>query len=385
MGNEYIQSAADGPEHLYSLATRSSNAVYIMLVNHSREEEERTTIKLTGFAAAAQGEVAVYSQREYFWNHLTREIEWNRGPRVLPLTTGNSFSVTVPPFSVKFIKIPSASKPGLSQLALHHQKALGDAGDPLLRIQAPKESYAGQPIECWVRAYRTGSQESYLKELPDAALQVTGPASIGRSAARLKEAAGRFFVTASAPGLVTVKANSGDLSAKVRIMIKESISTPKVIWDFEEEKPGAGYKSDYLLSTDASQVANRRVARIDLDKAPPATKEKRLVLMLHSIPREIDRSRVRGFFFKMKVEPGLTSTDPAAGVDIILQSEANYWMPQGKVKFLKCEGAWKEYKFEFSEEHQKAAYKLLCAWLVISTKAPVTGTVYVDKVGLLIR
>ncbi len=383
MGNEYISSSSNAPAHVYTLATRSNNAVYLMLVNKSREQEANITVKLANFTPAAQGEAATLSQREYFWNHLENKIEWNRGPRVLPLATGASFDVELPPFCVKFVKVPSASKPGVSKLALSQQQQLAAPGNPELKIQAPRESYAGQPIECWVRAYRAGTKNSYLKELPDATLVVNG-ARADKAKARLKEAAGRFFVTADKPGLVTLTATSAALTAKAQIKIKESVIVPRVVWDFEEDPP-ANCSSHYKLSMDTSQVANRGVARIDLENAPAPTDEKRTVLSLRRIPGDINRARIRGVTFKMKVEPGFSSSDADAGVDILCQSEANWWMPLGRIKLSACEGEWKDYTFEFSAEHQKAAYKLNHFWLVLSSDASVNATVYIDEVGFLIR
>ena len=58
MGNEYIASKSDAPAHVYSLATRSNNAVYLMLVNTSRDKEATITVDLANFRAAAQGEAA---------------------------------------------------------------------------------------------------------------------------------------------------------------------------------------------------------------------------------------------------------------------------------------------------------------------------------------
>ncbi len=388
MGDSLLDCSVEGADALHVYATASKDAVYVMLMNSSPDDAVEATVELSGFEPAAQGERALLSHRGCFWNGLEHRADWSEGPTVLPLDVGTSLKVEAPPYSIECIRVPSAAKPGISEQARRDAAARQKpAGTPDLHIQIAKTEFSDTPLEGWVRAYKAGTDEPYPGPLPAAKIEVTGPGSADRAEARLAEAAGRFILSASAPGEVTVKASVDGAEASATVEFRPSEPHPRVIWEFEQPTLGRGYSSSWKLSTDDSVRPNQRVARIDLDGAVNDQQHQELLVINAFPPRDqLDRANIRGVFFDMMVSPDLKCEDPNAHVDVVMQSTGDYWMLLGSVPLKDSNGKWSTYTFPVTQPgHIRAMPFAFNVYLALRANKPATGTVYIDKAGLMVR
>lgn len=387
-GDRLLQSTADRQGVVYSLASRDDAAVYVQLINPNQDHEAVVQLQLNGFQAADRGERAMLTSREYYWNSLTSVPSWSQDPRIELLKTGNSFEVTLPPFSLTHVRIPSASTPALTARAqdLQPQPA---GGQVELKFVLPEDIYVGDRVEGTVQAFLAGTDAPYPAALPAAALSSTPAGTMDRTEARLAEAAGRFFVTAKEPGTLTVKAAVQGATVEKTLNVKSSVPRPAVYWFFD--KPSLSEKevfsSEYQLTADPNVRPNKDVARIELPKegAVPNEKQRTLFMVRQLPPREkLDRSNIRGAVFDMMCK-GISSEDPNASVMVVMQSPANYWMVLGHVP-LKNSDKWETHQVVTENpKHMSAMASTYNLWLVLSSSKPVTGTVYFDRIGLMVR
>jgi hypothetical protein len=388
MGDSFVPASVDGQGPLHAYATTSDDALYVMLINAAPDDAVEATVDLTGFEPATQGERALLSYRGYFWNSQEHRPDWSDGPTVLPIDVGKGFQVEAPPMSVQCIRVPSAAKPGISEQArLDAAAARKPAGAPELRIQVAGTEFSDTPLEGWVRAYKAGTDQPYSVPLPPAKLEVTGPASADRAEVRLAEAAGRFVLRASAPGGVTLKASVEGAETSAKVEFKASVPHPRVLWDFEQPTLGRGYSSSWKLSTDDSVRPNQRVARIDLDSVVNDQQHQELLVISAFPPRnQLDRANIRGVFFDLMVSPDLKCDDPNAHIDVVMQSTGDYWMVLGSVPLSGARGKWATCTFPVTQEgHIRAMPYAYNVYLALRASKPVTGTVYIDRAGLLVR
>ena len=110
-----------------------------------------------------------------------------------------------------------------------------------------------------------------------------------------------------------------------------------------------------------------------------------VLIRFSSIRDRVNREGIRGVIFDLKGSGNLQSDDPNAHVQVIVQSEADWWMDLGHIP-LKTIGDWKTIELMMTQEkHTKAAYQTVNIWLVLRSKSPVKGSVFIDKAGFLVR
>jgi hypothetical protein len=387
MADGVLECAVDGPDTLHVFATRSDDAVCLMAVNASEYEEATLQVTLDGFSPAAEGETALLSHRGVFWDRLDNRLLWSGGPQVDPVAVGPSFSVTVPPMAVECIRIPSADRPALSERAEQRRGMEGkDFGRAELRILTEDSGYEDTPVRGWVLAFMPGTDDPYPAPLPNARLSVAGPAAPERPEVRLAEAAGPFVLKPTGPGEATVTASLGNDSAAARVAFAASVPQPVVLWEFEAESLGRGYRSHWDLSTDDSIRANQRVARIDLKGVVPDQEHRELLVM--DIPRraQINRENIRGVFFDLSVSRDFQCADPNARIQIVMQSPADYWMQLGDVPLPKAGDRWQTHTVRITQEnHIRAVHAAYNVWFILHSEQPVTGAIFIDRAGLMVR
>jgi hypothetical protein len=393
VGDRLVAATPDGFTPLHTLASRSDDALNLMFVNTDPDREARVKARIDGFAPAAVGEKAAFSAREYFWNELTGKIEWSTGPKIEPLAIGPSaggpVNITVPPYAIVCVRIPSAGKPALSDRARQAQtRPAGEGGAAALRIILPAQAYAGDKIEGWVLATSAGTNRPYPLPLEPAALKVEGSADAkcDCAVARLAESAGRFHITPSAAGEFTVTASAGDLAASAKVAVRPSEPQPRVFWLFEQEKltKEDGYESDWPLTTDSSVRANQRVARVDL---PGEADKKSLLLRLTKFPGpdKLARENIRGVIVDLRTSADFACADPNAAIEVVMQSPADYWMSLGRIPLAKSEQWQTRTVTDTQDKHLKALPFATNVSFILRSNAPVKGAIFLDKIGFMVR
>jgi thiamine phosphate synthase YjbQ (UPF0047 family) len=390
MGDRLIP-ATSSHRAVYTAATRSNDALTVMLINTDRERDAKVNVQLSGFTPADTGEVARVTSREYHWNTQTRKPLWSNDPRIQTLKTGEAFEVTLSPYSMTYVRIPEKSKPGLSPMA---QKAAGTVrsaeGAVELRFIMPSEAYVGDQVPGELIALAAGSSQPYQGSIAPATLTTDGSATLESDQVRLPEAVGHFSVKPTGAGEMTITAQSGDARAAHKLTVKPSIPRPVVFWDFSKPPvtDSQVFTSNFTLKEDLTQRANRAVARVDFpaDGILPAEKKNEL-LKVDRMPGEqkLKQENIRGVIVDMMAAPSFASEDPNANVMVVMQSSANWWMVLGNIP-LNDAKEWKTYQFEIKQEdHIKAMPAAHNVIFLLNTTKPVKGSIYFDKVGFMVR
>jgi hypothetical protein len=384
VGNRLLRSEQSPAPAVQSFATLGEDGVVVQIVNTDHDRPAEVKVELRGFEAADAGEVAVFSTREYSWDRVTGKVRWSRMPTVTPIAASPSMSLAVPPFSVVYVRIPPTG--GTSDVwAKWSEPASIAQGAGRLAISLPRELYVGDKVEGWLVA--SSADGNSPAATADAALAVEG-ASLDRTTVRMAESAGRFYFVSDKPGQARVTATSGGMEAVCDVVVKAAVPQPRVYWFFQEPALTSemGYVTDWKVTTDDSVRANQRIARIDLDGTRPS-EQRRTLLRMQRMPEAavLDRSNVRGVAFDMCVSPDFACEDPNAVVQVVMQSPANWWMVIGQVK-LATARQWQTYRLVTDDPKHLEAMPFVhnLSFLIVAEK-PASGSVYLDRAGLMVR
>jgi hypothetical protein len=394
MGDRLIP-AKSSQHAVYTCASRSDEAVSVMLVNTDPERDAKVSVELSGadFTPAGSGELARVTSREYYWNLQRHRPQWSVGPHVEDVKTGGSFAVTLPPFSTTCVRVPSQSAAGSRWSNIAHNSANPQPpaqAQPELRFVMPAETYVGDQVSGDVVALAAGSEAPYAGSLVPGALTADGDVAFDRSAVRLSECVGHFSMQAKSAGDVTITVRSGDATAKHRMKVKPSVPRPVVFWDFSNPPvtDKETFKSDYTLVEDLTQRANRAVARVDLPAQGKLPVDKaNLLLRVDRLPEAdtLKKENIRGVIFDVMTSPDFECEDPNVGVLVVMQSPANWWMPLATIPLADAK-EWKTQQVDVkSPEHIKAMPSALNVMLILTANKPVKGSVYFDHVGFMVR
>ncbi|MEO0055453.1 MAG: Endoglucanase [Verrucomicrobiota bacterium] len=389
-GDQVLRPAVTGEDTLYSYASRDTDALYIMFVNPSNDRPANVEVELPGFLAGSLGEQITLSHREYFWNYRTHLPEWSQPPRASAIGVGDAFSVSVPPFSVSYVRVPTIGAPEESKFMQAQAPAANDKTAPRLRFMLPPEIFAGDRIAGYLHAEDAATGRPYAGNLPPATLKADGPVTLDRENVRLAETLGRFEFVANSAEPVTFRASVNGAEVTARIEPKSSEPRPLLIWDFQSQSPTEKglFESRYTLSADLNQRANKEVARIDFspDSVTLGDKEHKTIFRINRLPERsvLNRANIRGVFFDIKTL-GLATEDPNASVSVVMQSPANWWMVLGTVP-LAGNTDWKRHQVTFSrQDYVDAIASGYNIWFVLNTDKPLVGTILLDRIGFMAR
>jgi hypothetical protein len=389
MGYRLLQ-ATSSSKLIYTYASRSDDAVYVMLVNGDQDREAHVNVQLSGFTPAQTGELVTMTSREYFWNGDIKRPQWSNGPRSEALKTGQTFTATIAPFSVTYLRIPSQGTPAAAAGPSVAQKA--PEAKPELRLLLPGEVYVGDQIQGYVMAVQAGTDQPCPDVLSPADLSASGKAKFDRSHARLAESLGRFVVQPETAGEMTITADSGGVKVSKVMAVKPSVPRPVIFWDFTTPKATDKdvFHSDFVLSEDLTRRANRAVVRVDLPAGGAVTSEKtRQLLQVQRLPGpdKLKRENIRGVVFEVMTSSDFACDDPDARIEVAMQSPADWWMVLGSVK-LKDLKEWKSVQVDVTQEkHIKAMPSAGNVWFLLTNAKdkPAKGLVYFDHIGFMVR
>jgi hypothetical protein len=384
-GDKLLAALQEGSVSVRAVATRSDDAVYIMLINGDASRPADATINLNGFEPAAQGETATLSTETYFWNYLTQRVEWSLPPKISLVDTGVSFDVRVPAFSIVSVRVPSASHPELSSLAQNAQpNVAGRADNFRLRMILPSEAYPGDQVEGWVEAVDADSEAPCAGITEAAHIVVNGKGWLEPKEVGLAGAAGRFVLRAVAPGVVTVTATVETASASSTVTFKPAVPRPHIFWGFDEFRMN-DFHSDCVLKGDTSVRPNNCVARVDFPESP--AKQGGVLLRIDGLPGSdrLDLGNTRGVTFDLKTSADFSCGDPNARVDVVMQSRANWWMVLGSVP-LAGNKDWTTHRLvTVNGDYIKAMPFAGSLVFLFGAGQQVHGSVYLDNVGFMVR
>ena len=380
MGNELVATKLKGGDPITHFVTRSEEGLQIMLINTS--ESEDATIAIQSKDSASTGLLHTFSSAEYFWDPHRQKPLWSRPPSPRSVHLNEERQLQLPPFSINVLELPWRDP----VVTLPKPRVQNPAGTPQLSILLPTKAPADRPIEGWVVASHTQAQGPFLEQLPTVQLSLDGPAKISPTQVQLKNATAPFTLTPTGPGLVRVHANSGKLEATQIAQLKAIQERALIYWTFDNPIEQWNIRSTYPLSSESSIRPNQAVAAARLIHALPA-RDADLIFHFEPLPRdELPFENASGVIGKLRASHNLKCADPKARVNLILQSDANHWMPIGSIPLRAITGQWRQFAFTVKEhELLDAMSKLYAVRFQLQAEAPVNGDLYLDDLGFIFR
>lgn len=381
MGDQLVASTLKGNDNTYAVVTRDAERLYVMAVNISREESAQIGLSLPGISFAKEGRMATLSHREYFWDPYKHEPNWSRKPaeRRFPITG----KLEVPPYSARVFELP------LKGFGLRTTAAVGNTAINPLEILLPESAPVDLPVEGWVFLQDDPEDPKVGKQFDTAKLAIQGPAKVDVSSVRLGEAASRFFLLPTGAGTVTVRAEAGGAVVQRSVEIKPVRERTEIVWQFEDAPANWGAESSYKLVADDAVRPNQRVAAIVLDKNLPTEGSDKLVVF-SPLPDAVPKERIAGVVLDIGASTHFKCADKDVGVRVVLQSELDHWIELGSVRLEDVRGSWKTLEFKLPDpKYYPAMGKTYALFIQLyqndEKKVPVSGKVYLDNVGFILR
>ena len=379
MGSEMLKSDLSGMESVKSFVTRSDTGLQIMLINTSETDEATIAFQIKG-ASELEGQLHTYSSAEYFWDVHARKPLWTRPPTVRQIAVNHSPTITLPKFSINVLELPWTNQ-GTST----HRPA--SSADKLsLQLSLPDRVPADRAIEAWVIARDPEALLPYLQPIDTIQLSVDGPASLSQTSLELDNAVAAFTVTPKSAGEITIHARSGKNSASHSIELVALEERAYTNWTFDNPIYEWQAKSTFELGSESSVKPNQYVAAARLNGETPK-RDADLLFHFEPLPREkLSFANANGVTGQLRAAHNLKCADPKARINIILQSDANHWMPIGSIKISDIIGEWEPFTAKITKpEELDAMAKLYGLRFQIQSQAPITGDIYLDDLGFIFR
>ena len=161
-----------------------------------------------------------------------------------------------------------------------------------------------------------------------------------------------------------------------------------VQWTFDNPIEEWNIESSFDLDADPSIRPNQVVAVARLKKQSPQNHHD-LLFHFEPLPHKdlsFKLENISGIIGKLQATRNLKCADPRARIDIVLQSEANHWMPIGSIPLSELKGEWNDFEFRIQNpQHLEAVKKLYAIRIKIRAKQPVTGEFYLDDLGFILK
>ena len=380
MGNRLIAHAHRGADSLEIFTTRSDSAIQVMLINKSETEAATVRLNCRGNQAfAREGRQITFSHQEYFWDPHHHRPLWSNPPTVTAFAVEGAPVVMVPAFSIRVFEMPFTGEEPVSVLTDV------SIGEPSLRLVTPDTAPADLPLEVWLIAWDKERNTPYRGELGAVTVRMEGPVREQVVEVALDQSVGRFYIHADGSGQLDLKARAGDLLCEGSVQLEQVASRPLILWTFDNPVAEWGASGTFTIDMEPSVKPNEFVAEAVLDNAMPGNNTD-ILLLLEQFPDSLAKDRIGGVTGELQASPEFRCADPNARVNIILQSEADHWMMIGSVPLEQMRGRWEHFTFEIPDPRLlKAMKRLYAVRFQIESNAPVTGEIYFDNLGFLVR
>ncbi|VGO14513.1 Intracellular exo-alpha-(1-_5)-L-arabinofuranosidase 1 [Pontiella desulfatans] len=380
MGNQLVASELKGNGDAYAVVTRDDGRLYAMVVNVSRDAFAEIELDVPGVEFASEGRMATLSHREYFWDIYKHEPKWSRKPNEERFAIDGKLEV--PPYSARVFELPF--KGG----SVRPSGDTENAEIQPLEILLPESAPADQPVEGWVFLQNDPADAKVGRTFDAAKVSVEGPAGLDVATVWLGEAAGRFFLTPTGAGTATVRARAGEVSVEREIEILPVQERRQIIWQFEDAPANWNAETSYKLIGDDAVRPNQQVAAVVLDGDKPTSGNDRLAVF--SPPGSIDRKRIAGVVLDVGASSNFQCADKQVGIRVVLQSEMDHWIELGSLTLEEVRGKWKTLELRLPDPKYYAAMGKTYALFIQlyqndGKKVPVSGKVYLDNVGFVLR
>jgi len=374
MGNQLLETELKGVEQVYAYATRDAERLYVMLINVDRENAAVVDFAEPTLGLSGGGRMVTLSHREYFWDPYAHQPKWSRKPFEQDFRMDGTLEV--PPYSVRVFELPLKG-------ARFRSESAEELADEPFEIMLPERAPVDERIEGWVLLRNDPADPKVERQVDRAGLSVCGAAKLDVDSVSLQEAAGRFFLTPTGAGTVTVEAKAGDVVVKQAVEIEELQERTEIIWQFEERASDWGVRSDYAVMADDTVKPNQRVAAVEIDGLK---KE----MAVFSIPESVEKKRIHGVVVELGASADFQASGQDVAVRVVLQSTSNHWVELGSVRVDEMVGGWKSVAFKLpNTKLQKAMGSAYAVYFQLyqngNESAPVSGRLYVDNLGFMFK
>ncbi len=377
MHDQLVKTSVPADSGLTVFTTRSQNRLSVMLINADVRQDRRVVTEINGIRVKEARRVE-YSAASYTWNPHTHQPAWSVAPLVEPWDHDSNSSINVPPMSVAIVEYRIGGEPFVST---------GEAAvNPVqMEILLPKMHPTDLPLHGKVLLRDTKTGAGARGRVQQAKLSVTGPAELVHNTTRLAEGAGAFRLNVTGTGKITVRAKGGSWSKEVSVQAQPVLERPEVFWTFDGSKDDWGMTSSFRLVSSEQAMPNQQVAEIQLQQVTPVEHHDQL-LHIEPLPEKLNRRRIGGVTFKIKATPDLKFEHAEAMVVVVLQSNANHWVPIGNIPLKKLGSSWQQTTFKLKKPEDLAAMSQAYALrLQLWSDGPVDGAIYVDDLGFILR
>jgi hypothetical protein len=379
MADTLVKTSVDDNDDLHIYATRNDDHLYVMLMNESRTKSYPMSLDLKGFKPEGLGKEITLSSREYFWNPYEGKADWNFGPAVETCAVSDGMKATIPPYCVKIFQFNADAVSG----KLPRAKDVAEIA--AIRLLMPESEFGDMPVEGWVRAFDAGTGKPFANDPGRVYLSVEGPAVIEPSTVVMAGAASRFVLKPTGPGKVTVTANCEGLSTRQSIRFEPVDFETKVVWDFEKGNVEEPTASAYDYSVVQLPDTENHAVRVEFSDVVVKQPDNH-IFDIKAYPRNIPKERIGGVVFDILVPDELDLDDPSANLQAILQSHGAYWIPCGQIQLSESRGKWRTVQLEIPDKKfLKVMDQAFSILFVMSTEKPVSGPVYLDNIGFMLR
>jgi hypothetical protein len=100
---------------------------------------------------------------------------------------------------------------------------------------------------------------------------------------------------------------------------------------------------------------------------------------------KLNRENIRGVVADVKTSPDFACDDPNAHILVVMQGPANWWLKVGYIPLNDIKD-WKTFRLDItSEDDFKALPSEGSLNFVLESSKPATGSIYLDKIGFMVR
>jgi hypothetical protein len=194
-----------------------------------------------------------------------------------------------------------------------------------------------------------------------------------------------FSVTSTQASKLGLTFKVANLSSPIEIDFFEKTTQDKVVYQFDDPSSLTHATGKATFQINPNVRPNQGVLEIVLKDAQGWTQEVVVLDKFNEVPN-LDRAGIQAVSFDLGVGDNFDTGNSWAQLIVVLQSEANYWMPLDFVDLNSVpKGQFKRVTLPLKPEFQKAMMAFFKIILVINSGAKVNGPLYLDNLGFQIQ
>ena len=256
--------------------------------------------------------------------------------------------------------------------------------EPELIVRGPARAPRGETVSLAAAVrYKKGNRHALVDSFSQVAtVQAPGVSPVQIN---LTNGLGSLTLTAGAATTAGLELKAGALSTRFEVAFFESKTTDKLVYQFDDPASLSHATGKLPYRINSNVRPNEGVLEMVVQDAQGWTQDVVSLDKLNEIAG-LDRAGIQAVSFDLGTSDTFASGGQFAELVIVLQSEANYWMPLEKLDLKALtKGKFKRVTLAIKPEFQKAMkafYKLI---VVVNSGAKLDGSVYIDNLGFQVQ